>query len=267
MDLSERGMALLVSFEGKHKKLNDGRYKAYQCPAGVWTIYVGLTHGVKEGMIVTEEQGQRMLAKELSKYEDAVERLVKVPLNQNQFDVLVSFTFNCGIGALEKSTLLRELNRGHYDAVPSQLMRWANGGGRKLPGLVRRRAAEGALWNEPVPSVIVPAIEGEVAEERAPELMPQKVEPSNPSVVSVATQSVTIRAALVAAAGTLVQGWNWLFSVAHEAGPEIASNQQALSPFSSLFQTIGANAGLIASVVVLGSLGAVVANRLRRDRA
>jgi peptidoglycan hydrolase-like protein with peptidoglycan-binding domain len=76
----------------------------------------------------------------------AVTRLVRVPLDQNQFDALVSFTFNVGEGALRDSTLLRELNAGRYDAVPRELNRWTRAGGQVLAGLVRRRAAEGAMF-------------------------------------------------------------------------------------------------------------------------
>src|SRR5688572_28060470 len=119
MDTSQRGVELIVSFEGKKIRLPDGRYKAYLdtlAKPPVPTIYCGLTKGVAMGMVITEEQGERMFAKELALYEDAIERLVKVPLNQNRFDALVSFTYNCGIGALSKSTLLKELNKGNYDA-------------------------------------------------------------------------------------------------------------------------------------------------------
>lgn len=266
MDLSDRGMRMLVEFEGLHKKLPDGRYQSYRCPANVATIYAGLTHGVKDGMIITEEQGQRMLAKELAKFEDAVERLVKGELTQNRFDSLVLLTFNIGIGAFQKSTLLRELNRGNTAAVPGQFMRWVKGGGKTLPGLVRRRAAEAALWSEPAKAPPAPHPETHVAV--APvELMPQKVDPANPPMLQVAAYSNTIRAAVVAAAGTIVQIWDWIFGVAKDAAPDIASNQDALSPLSALFSMLGANMGLISGLVVLGALLAVVMNRLKKDRA
>jgi lysozyme len=76
----------------------------------------------------------------------AVSSLVKVPLNQNQFDALVSFTYNCGSGALKGSTLLRKLNNGDYDGAAAEFPRWTKGGGVVLPGLVRRRAAEMHLF-------------------------------------------------------------------------------------------------------------------------
>jgi hypothetical protein len=88
----------------------------------------------------------KILASDLVKFEDGVDNLVKVPLKQNQFDALVSFAFNVGLGALGKSTLLKKLNAGQYDAVPAELMKWTKAGGKELPGLVRRRRAEAALW-------------------------------------------------------------------------------------------------------------------------
>ncbi len=256
-------MRLLLEFEGKHKKLPDGRYKAYRCPANVATIYAGLTHGVKDGMIVTEEQGQKMLAKELAKYEDAVERLVTRELNQNQYDACVLLTFNIGIGAFQKSTLLKEINRGNFHLVPGQFMRWVNGGGKKLPGLVRRRAAEAALWSEPASSEARP----EAVEEAEAEVLPQKVEPVQPSAVKVAAESNTIRAAFVAIAGTCAQAWSWLFSTAKEAGADAVASQQALTPLEALFKAIGANMPMIAAAVVLGSLVVVIMRRLSRDKA
>jgi lysozyme len=146
MKTSEDGINFIVGFEGKLKLLADGRYTAYKCPAGVWTIYAGCTEGVHEGMIVTEDQGKLMLAHELKKAEAAINRLVTVPLTQTQFDVLVSFTYNVGVSALQHSTLLRDVNKHDFAAVPAQLALWIHGGGKVLPGLVRRRKEEGVKW-------------------------------------------------------------------------------------------------------------------------
>jgi lysozyme len=138
--ISQAGKDLIISFEGI-------RLEAYKCPAGVWTIGVGSTvPAVHAGEVITKQQALARFDKDLTKFENAVDRLVKVPLTQNQFDALVSFTFNVGEGALAKSTLLKKLNAGDYDAVPSELMKWTKGGGKELPGLVRRRRAEAAMW-------------------------------------------------------------------------------------------------------------------------
>lgn len=144
MKTSPAGIALIQQFEGR-------RLEAYKCPAGVWTIGYGHTSAagkpdVKPGMVITRQEANDILVRDLVRYEDAVDRLVKVPLTQNQFDALVSFTFNVGEAALAKSTLLKRLNADDYDAVPAELMKWTKGGGRELPGLVRRRRAEAAMW-------------------------------------------------------------------------------------------------------------------------
>lgn len=99
LTISRNGVKFIIGFEGKHKKLPGGKYQAYQCPAHVWTIHAGVTEGVHEGMIVTEAEGETMFRLALAKFEKAVNDLVKVELNQNQFDALVSFAYNCGSGA------------------------------------------------------------------------------------------------------------------------------------------------------------------------
>jgi lysozyme len=146
MKTSAKGIALIKEHEGK-------RLKAYLCPAGVWTIGYGHTTGagspaVREGMKITAAEADAILVRDLGIFERGVLNAVKVPLTQGQFDALVSFAFNCGIGALQKSTLLRKLNAGNYDAVPAELMKWTRAGGKVLPGLVRRRREEAALWRD-----------------------------------------------------------------------------------------------------------------------
>lgn len=153
MNLSPTGLDFIVSFEGKLKLLPDGRYIAYRCPANVLTIYAGCTEGVTEGMIVTEDEGKAMFRRELAKHEAAVRRLVTVDLTQNQFDSLTSFSFNVGTGALQNSTLLKHLNKGDYARAASHFADFKKAGGKVLKGLVRRRAAEAAMFmddGEPV---------------------------------------------------------------------------------------------------------------------
>ena len=136
---SQKGIDLIKEFEGF-------RNTAYLCPANVWTIGYGHTKTAKPGMCISTVQGEELLRKDVEKFENAVNTLVKVPLNQNQFDALVSFAYNVGVGAFGKSTLLRLLNQGEYQRAAKQLHRWVRGGGRKLPGLVRRRKAEYDLF-------------------------------------------------------------------------------------------------------------------------
>ena len=99
---------------------------------------------------LTEAEGKRRLAADITPYAHAVEQYVRVPLTQNQFAALVSFTFNVGQGNLISSQLLAVLNAGNYGEVPGQLMRWIYGSdGNQYPGLIRRRKAEGELWSKP----------------------------------------------------------------------------------------------------------------------
>lgn len=139
MELSTKGLALIKEFEGY-------RSTAYRCPAGVWTIGYGTTSGVRPGMKVTKAEAEHLLRDDLIKFQKAVGKSVTVPLTQGQYDALVSFTYNCGIGALQKSTLLKLLNQGRYDAACRQFDRWTKAGGKVLPGLVRRRDAEQTLF-------------------------------------------------------------------------------------------------------------------------
>lgn len=142
-------MARKINKEGlEHIKRWEGlKLKAYKCPADIWTIGYGSTGPhVHQGLTISRDEAERLLIKDLERFERAVEQAVKVPLNDNQFATLVSFAFNVGEGAFQKSTLLRKLNREDYDAVPRELMKWVNGGGKRLQGLVNRRAAEGGLW-------------------------------------------------------------------------------------------------------------------------
>ena len=140
--VNDETIDLITWFEGL-------RLKAYRCPAGIPTIGYGHTKNVKMGTIITKKQALDLLREDLTTFEDAVGRLVKVPLTDNQFGALVAFTFNVGEGAFSRSTLLRLLNQKKYDLVPEQLMKWNRAGGRVLLGLTRRRRAEADLWNKP----------------------------------------------------------------------------------------------------------------------
>jgi len=141
-ELSEKGEKLIKSFEGY-------RAKAYKPHAkDVWTIGYGSTLNVYEGMKITKEEAQQMFESDVRKFVRAVNKLVKVPLTQNQFDALVSFTYNVGVNAFKKSTLRRKLNSGKYDEVPEQFMRWVYSGGKKFSGLEKRRKKEAKLFEK-----------------------------------------------------------------------------------------------------------------------
>ena len=142
MTISKAGLTLIKRHEGL-------RLRADYCAAGVLTIGYGSTGAhVKPRLVISEAEADALLLQDVARFEAGVLNAVKVPLTQGQFDALVSFAFNCGIGALQKSTLLRKLNAGNYDAVPAELMKWTRAGGKVLPGLVRRRREEAALWRD-----------------------------------------------------------------------------------------------------------------------
>lgn len=107
----------------------------------------GLTVVYRKGL--TEQQCWDLLDQDLEPAEKSVNEAVTVPLNQNQFDALVSFAFNVGDGAFRSSTLLKLLNQGRYDDVPTQLRRWIRDNGHVVQGLINRREKEITLWNTP----------------------------------------------------------------------------------------------------------------------
>ena len=131
--------ALVRQFEGC-------RLQAYLCPAGVPTIGVGRTRGVKLGDRCSQQQADLWLTQDLDDAAAAVATLVRVPLTQGQFDALTSFVFNLGERRLAESTLLILLNKGNYVGAADQFSRWVYAGGQRLKGLVDRRAAEAALF-------------------------------------------------------------------------------------------------------------------------
>jgi lysozyme len=130
-------------------KASEGlRLQTYRDSVGVPTIGYGHTRGVRPGMSITTAQAEQFLVDDLDEAADAVRKLVTVPLTQGQFDALCDFVFNLGAGRLAGSTLLRMLNLGDYGAAGAQLRFWIMAGGVALPGLIKRRAAELALWNK-----------------------------------------------------------------------------------------------------------------------
>lgn len=137
---SQKGINLIKKYEGCSMT-------AYKCPSGRWTIGYGHTANVKTNQKITKQQAENLLKEDLAVYEKGVEKLVKVRLNQNQFDALVSFTYNCGIGALRSSTLLKKLNNGDFASASKEFLRWNKSNGKVLKGLVRRRKAEKALFD------------------------------------------------------------------------------------------------------------------------
>lgn len=135
MKVSNNGINLIKRFEGLE-------LKAYKDSAGILTIGYGHTHTVKASDVITCEQADAFLREDLQVAELTINTNVKVKLTQGQFDALASFVFNLGSGNFVKSTLIRKLNAGDYAGAADEFGKWINAGGKKLPGLVKRRAAE-----------------------------------------------------------------------------------------------------------------------------
>jgi lysozyme len=139
MRTGTQGVALIKKFEGCE-------LEAYQCSANVWTIGYGHTRGVEEGDVISADKAEYILLEDLIEFEQYVDSLVTVSLNQDQFDALVAWTFNLGPKNLKESTMLLRLNDNQYDDVPAQMARWNRSNGEVLEGLKRRRKAEGLLF-------------------------------------------------------------------------------------------------------------------------
>lgn len=139
MKIAITGVKLIQDFEGLE-------LKAYKCPAGVWTIGYGHTKGVKQGDVITPAQATAYLQADLADAEKTVNSQ-NLKINQNQYDALVSFTFNVGTGNFLKSTLLKKVKINPDDtSIRSEFAKWKYGSGKVLPGLVRRREAEANLY-------------------------------------------------------------------------------------------------------------------------
>jgi lysozyme len=139
MKISDEGLALIKHFEGC-------RLEAYLCPAGVWTIGYGHTRSVRDSDVIDQEAAEAFLIEDLEEFEGYVNSMTEVALRQHEFDALVAWVFNLGPGNFKESTLLNRINYGPISDVPSQIKRWNKAGGKVLEGLVKRRAAEAALW-------------------------------------------------------------------------------------------------------------------------
>jgi lysozyme len=155
MSISEAGIQLIKSFEGCHNS-------PYRCPAGLWTIGYGHVLYPDQARLKTPERASyalksehnrvwdadeidALLAADLRKFEAGVLRLCPAAVDR-QLDALVSFSYNCGLGSLQSSTLRMKYNREDYDGAADEFLKWNKCGGKVLNGLVRRREAERALF-------------------------------------------------------------------------------------------------------------------------
>ena len=150
---TDDGLTIIESFEDYAKAQPDGTCTAYRCPEKVWTCGFGSTQGVTASTAWTRQQATSELKSEADRIDAAIARHITVPLHLHQGFALRSWLFNVGCGWLgegrhEPATLVRRLNDGQYDCVPSELMRFCHGAvsGKRYDGLIARRKAEGALW-------------------------------------------------------------------------------------------------------------------------
>lgn len=151
--ISQRGVSLISKFEGC-------RLTAYKCPAGVWTIGYGHTKGVTSGQTITLAEAEEFLRNDLTTYENHVtiiEKMYGYKFNQNQFDALVSFTYNCGAGNLKN---LVQSGKRTIEQISAKIPAYNKAGGVVLKGLQKRRAEEKALFDEPVSMEYYPMYTG-----------------------------------------------------------------------------------------------------------
>lgn len=144
--INAAGLALIREFEGC-------RLEAYPDPGtggDPWTIGYGATGpGIEPGVVWTQDEAEARLAEDVQRFADVVARALTVEVSDNEFAAMVCLAFNIGAAAFKRSTLLRLVNDGHFEAAAQQFERWNRAGGRVMAGLTRRRKAERALFETP----------------------------------------------------------------------------------------------------------------------
>lgn len=152
MQPSAAGISLIQEFEGCARKRPDGSYDAYPDPGtggDPWTIGWGSTGSdIARGLVWTQQQCDERFAQDVDKFAQRVAAAIgSAATTQNQFDAMTSFSYNVGIGNLQSSTLLKKHKAGDYAGAAAEFAKWNKAAGKVLPGLVRRRAAEAALYS------------------------------------------------------------------------------------------------------------------------
>lgn len=140
MKINQAGLDLIKSFE-------KCKLSAYKDAVGIWTIgwgHVGTE--AKPGVVITQQRADELLVLDIGKFESQVSEIVKAPINENQFSALVCLAFNCGINNIRTSHLIRYVNESNYLKAADEFPKWDHAGGKELPGLLRRREAERALF-------------------------------------------------------------------------------------------------------------------------
>lgn len=184
MQTSVNGIRLIQAFENCLQKVGSDEYRTYHCPANVLTIGWGTTRsdypGLKEGEVWSKAKCDQVFTDSLGRYEAAVVKLGS--LEQCQFDALVSFVYNCGVGALD-GAVGKAIREGRMGDVPACLARWNKVNGKPMSGLTRRRKAEGELWQGKVATAFA------TAQAIAPQSMPQAVSTPVPTVLDAVSHA------------------------------------------------------------------------------
>lgn len=254
MDTSQAGIDLIKKFEGFFEH-------AYRCPAGVWTIGYGtirwdLKRPVKEGETITKDEAERQLRREVQRVEDAIDASVKVSLTQSQFDALVSWGYNVGVGWITgightQASLIKELNKGRYAAVPGYLMQFCKTvNGKRLKGLENRRKAECRMW-------LTTDDENEVNE--MPQAVVPETKPITTAVKNAAKESPSFWAAIVGFV-------TYIANIFSDSSAPVSDATQKLEPFTALFNTLKINMGTITTVVILGVVATVAIRKVLEKR-
>ena len=147
MKISQQGLDLIKRYEGVKRK-------PYRCPAGLWTVGVG--HLIGDGISLPDSWNRAfevteidaLLAKDVARFERGVTRYISAKLTQGMFDALVSFSFNLGLGTLQRSTLRQKVNRGDKEGAIESLLKYNKASGKVLKGLDLRRKDEAALFRK-----------------------------------------------------------------------------------------------------------------------
>lgn len=214
MKTNRAGIELIKSFEGLE-------LTAYKCPADKWTIGYGHTTAagppaVKSGMKITAEQAAEILVRDLVAFEAAVMNALRRNPNENQFSAMVSLCYNIGPGAFASSTVVKKFNAGDAEGAAAAFRLWKKGGGKVLPGLIRRREAEIELFTAPVnhiadvgkkPPVTVettPAPVPPVVKDSLTPATPPPPQPAPAHETPAADPAKSIAGWLIAAAGALI---------------------------------------------------------------
>lgn len=273
-DISKRGLELIKDYESFSSK-------AYLCPEKVPTIGWGsirwsASRPVKLGETCTVAQAEDLLKKEVILVEDAIDSSVKVALTQGQFDCLCSWGYNVGTGWIsgkghQQATLIKLLNKGQYDKVPSELLKFKKGAksGKSYDGLVNRRKRElRELWfsdhdGAAPSSAAPPMLPVERSRDDDEAAMPQSVGPTT-GTLTEASRSPTVLSGLTGLLSSIGLAFSWVSGVAVDTSSQVTTTRQGLSGLEALWDKVGLSTAGLLLAVVAGSFAVVIVRHVNR---